>query len=184
MINETAERVIKAREDKGECLKIIGDFEPLVKKCIKMYIKDNDRCEDAMQEGRITILSCIKNYDLSSPAPFEAYVKMAVIYSIKNLGLKYREHISLDEELTEEGGSLHDLLDSGIDLEGDAVKREELKNLGSALDKLPEGERKLIKEFYLEGKTMREMSKGKRCHYMTVVRRKERALGKLRELVG
>jgi RNA polymerase sporulation-specific sigma factor len=184
MTMDFRERIIKAREDKGEAAEIIKEFEPLIKKCIKLYIKDPGSFEDAMQEGRLAILGCIKNYDITSPVHFEGYVKMAVIYCIRGFASKHRENISLDEETTEEGGSLHDLIDSGVDVEGDEIKKEEINSLRAALDKLSEGERKVIDEFYFQGKTMREMSRGRRCHYMTVVKHKERALGRLREVIS
>lgn len=178
------ERVIRAREDYGEAAKIISDFEPLIKKCIKMYIKDPEAFEDAMQEGRLAILGCIKKYDISSQVYFEGYVKMAVIYCIRDFGLRYRENISLDEGINEDGGSLYDILDSGVDIEENEINKERISSLNAALNELSEKERKIINEFYFEGKTMREISKVKRCHYMTVVKHKEKALQKLRQVIG
>jgi RNA polymerase sporulation-specific sigma factor len=177
------ERVIKAREDGREAVKIIGEFEPLIKKCIRMYLKDPNSFEDAMQEGRIAILTCIRNYDITSPAYFEGYVKMAVIYSIRNFASKSKESMSLDEE-TEDGRDFHDILDSGMDIEEDAIRKERRDLLKAALDKLTEGERKVIDEFYFEGKSMREISRSRRCHYMTVVKHKEKALERLRREMG
>lgn len=178
------ERVIIAREDDREAVEIISDFEPLIKKCIRMYIKDPCNFEDAMQEGRQAILGCIKKYDISSPVYFEGYVKMAVIYCIRDFGLKHRENASLDEELTEDGGSLYDVLDSGMDIEEDEIKKETIKSLNAAINELSEKERKVINEFYFEGKTMREISRERRCHYMTVAKQKDRALEKLRKAMG
>jgi RNA polymerase sporulation-specific sigma factor len=177
------ERVIRAREDENEAIKIIRDFEPLIKKCIRMYLKDPNSFVDAMQEGRIAILTCIRNYDITSAAHFEGYVKMGVIYCIRNFASKYRETMSLDGE-TEDGRSFHDILDSGMDIEEDAIRKEKSDSLRVALDKLTEGERKVIDEFYFEGKSMREMCRGRRCHYMTVVKHKEKALERLRREMG
>lgn len=178
------ERVIRAREDHEEAVKIISDFDPLIKKCIKIYIKDPSSFEDAMQEGRLAIFGCIKKYDISSPVYFEGYVKMAVIYCIRDFGLKHRENVSLDEEINEDGGSLHDILDSGMDIEGDEIKKERISSLKAALSELSEKEIKIINEFYFEGKTMKEISMKRRCHYMTVVKHKEKALQKLRQVIG
>lgn len=178
------ERVIRARKDELEALRITSDFEPLVKKCIRMYVKDPGSFEDAMQEGRHAILGCIKKYDISSPVYFEGYVKMAVIYCIRDFGLKHRENESLDEELTGDGGSLYNILDSGMDIERDEIRKERLSSLKAALNKLSEREREVIHEFYFEGKTMREMSRVRRCHYMTVVSQKDRVLKKLRQSMG
>lgn len=184
VIKDFRERVIRAREDDGEAVKIISDFEPLIKKCIRMYIKDPGSFEDAMQEGRLAIFGCIKKYDISSPAYFEGYVKMAVIYCIRDFALKHKENVSLDEEINEDGGSLYDILDSGMDVEGNEIKKERISSLKAALNELSEKERKVIHEFYFEGKTMREMSRARRCHYMTVVKHKEKVLEKLRQVMG
>lgn len=183
-INNFKERVIRAREDHGEAVKIIRDFEPLIKKSIRMYIKDPNSFEDAMQEGRHAILGCIKKYDISSPVYFEGYVKMAVIYCIRDFALKHRENVSLDEEINEDGGCLYDILDSGMDVEGDEIKKERIRSLKAALNKLSENERKVIHEFYFQEKTMKEMSRVRRCHYMTIVKHKEKALEKLRQVMG
>jgi hypothetical protein len=39
-VRDFRERVIRAREDKEEAARIISEFEPLIKKCIRMYVKD------------------------------------------------------------------------------------------------------------------------------------------------
>jgi DNA-directed RNA polymerase specialized sigma subunit len=88
---------------------------------------------------------------------------MAVIYSIRNFASKHRENLSLDEE-AEDGRSFHDILDSGMDVEGDEVKKESIRSLKASLNKLSERERTVIHEFYFEGKSMREMSRVRRCH--------------------
>lgn len=182
-INGLRERVIRAREDEVEAVKIIKDFEPLVKKCIRIYIKDPESFEDAMQEGRLAIFGCINKYDLNSSGYFEAYVKMAVIYCIKNFGSKYRENLSLDLETNEGGGTLYDILDSGMDIEGEEIRKEEINSLKSAILKLPQKQRKIIEEIYFEEKNMKEICRGRRCHYMTVVKIKKRALDRLRKVI-
>jgi RNA polymerase sporulation-specific sigma factor len=178
------ERIIRAREDEKERLKITESFEPLIKKCIKMYLKDFRNYEDALQEGRVAVFSCINNYDLSSPIQFPGYVKMAVIYGIRDFASKYRENISLDEEIAEGGGSLHDILRSDFEVDGEQLKRDELDELQVAISKLPEKQRKVIEEFYFQGKTLKEMCVERRCHYMNVVKMKERAIKGLRGIMG
>lgn len=178
------ERVIKAREDHEEATKIIKEFEPKIKKCIRMCIKDTSSFEDRMQEGRLAILNCIRRYDITSNVPYEGYVKMGVIYTFIRFTSKYRENMSLDEETTEGGGSLHDILDSGMDIERDVIGKERIRFLKAAHDKLKDSGRKAIEEFYFKGKAMIEMSRGRRCHYMTAVKHKEKVLDKLQKAMG
>jgi RNA polymerase sporulation-specific sigma factor len=114
MIKDFRERIIKAREDNGEAAKIIKEFEPLIKKGVWMYIRDFNSIEDGLQEGRIAILNCIRKYDMTSPVPFEGYVKKMVLYTIRNFASKRRENLSLDEEVTEDGGSLQKVKEQSL----------------------------------------------------------------------
>jgi RNA polymerase sigma factor (sigma-70 family) len=180
------ELVLKAREDSDAMAEVIKRFENLIKKCIKMYIKNLSDYEDAMQTGRIAVMNCVRNYDVNSPVHFAGYAKMGVIYSVRNFFKGIKWEVSLDEELVEEdgvAGSLHDLLDSGIDLEGDKIRRDDIARLREALGRLWESERNIIEDFYFKDVKMVEMSRGMRCSYPTVVRRKTIALEKLRTIM-
>lgn len=173
--------VIKARENEEKRLMLVRAFEPIIKKCIKIYVKNPEYFNDAMQEGYLTILSCIKNYDINSRFPFPAYVKRAVIYSIRDFSKKIKEDRSLDEESTEEGVSLYDFLKSQDDTEEECIKRGDIKRLAIALKALTEKQLEIIDEFYFKNKSMREICKNRRCHYMAVVGIKDRAIKRLRE---
>jgi RNA polymerase sporulation-specific sigma factor len=141
------------------------------------------------KQARIAVMSCVRNYDVNSPVRFEGYVKMGVIYSVRNFPREIKWEVSLDEEQVEEegvrvGGRLHDLIYSGVDLEGDKIRKDDISRLRSALERLPVRDRSIIEDFYLKDVNMVEMSMVKRCSYQTVVRRKTRALERLRSLLG
>lgn len=171
--------VLRARENNEEKFKLVRSFEPLIKKCIRVYLYDKSYYEDAIQEGYITVLSCINRYDINSTFPFEAYVKRSVIYSIRDFSKRIRSEVSLNEE-SEEGGSLMDILQSDTDIEGNYLKYEENEKLKGAIESLTFDQKKVIEEFFIINKSMREISKNKRCHYMSIVQLKDRALKKLR----
>jgi RNA polymerase sporulation-specific sigma factor len=175
------EMVIMAREDEEVEVQLVKNFEPLIKKCIRIYVKDYSYYDDAIQEGRFTVLQCIRRYDIISPIPFEGYVKMAVIYSIRDFAHKIRVCVSLDDEINEDGGSLYDILRSDQDIEVEKIHREELMELKKAFDRLPENYRSIIQKFYFEKISLREICRNRRCHYMTAVKLKERALKNLKE---
>lgn len=173
--------VIKARYDEKSKEKILNSFEPLLKRCCGVYLKNPSDFEDGMQEGRIVILKCIKNYDERLNIPFEAYVKRAVINCIRDMANKNKEHLSLDEEVIEDGENFYEIIPSDFDLEEECIKDDYLKRLYMALEKLSQKQREVIIEHYFKGKSMIEIAKYRRCHYMAVVRLKDRALEKLRK---
>lgn len=176
------EKVIMARSDEDIRLEILKSFEPLIKKCIKLYVKDREYFEDAMQEGYKIVLGCIYKYDLSKEYPFEGYVKCSVIYGIRNFAYRIKYHVSFDEGIGEdEEGSLYDILEGDFDIEKDFEKREDIKRLKEAIKKLPEKQREVINEIYFKNMSMKDICKGRRCHYMSIFKMKERALKNLRD---
>ncbi|EYE87638.1 hypothetical protein Q428_12250 [Fervidicella metallireducens AeB] len=175
------ELIIKARENEEIKLKILKDFEPLIKKSLKMYLKDMSHFNDGMQEGYLTVLKCIYTYETSSNCPFPAYVKRAVIYSIRDFAKKLKCEVSLDEAINEDGGTLLDILPGDVDIEGDNIHKEDLVRLKEAINMLSEKQREVIEDYFFKNKSMVDICKGKRCHYMAVSGLKERAVKKLRE---
>jgi RNA polymerase sporulation-specific sigma factor len=172
--------VLRARQDNDEMARLVKNFEPLIKKCIKIYIRDMSYFEDAMQHGYATIIQCIRRFDINSETPFPGYVKRAVIYSMRDYSKKIRNDISLDEE-EEGGGSLLDTLRSRDDIEKDYFRNVDNEFLKKALESLTPEQRRVIDEYYFNNLSMRDICKNKRCHYMSIVKLKERAIMRLRE---
>ncbi len=181
MSKSMKEMVIMARKYEEAEVEILKNFEPLMKKCIRIYVKDYSYFEDAMQEARFTVLQCINRYDINSPIPFEGYVQRGVIYSIRDFAYRIKSCVSLDDEINEDGGTLHDILEGDQDIEGEKIYREELMELRRAFERLPENYKNIIQKFYFEKMSLREICSNRRCHYMTVVKLKERAIKSLRE---
>jgi RNA polymerase sporulation-specific sigma factor len=176
------ELILKAKEDSSCSLEIIQAFEPLIKKCVKIYVHDFAYYEDALQQGRLIFLSCLKSYDVSSPYPFPAYVKKSLCYGMRDFSLKIKESISLDEPM-EEDFTLYDLLPSKDNTEESFGKRDTSQAILHCLSQLPEGQRRIIEDCYYKNKTMVEISQNKRCHYMSVVKQKQRALAALKRML-
>lgn len=174
--------VLDARENEDKRVMLTKAFEPLIKKCIKIYVKNAEYFEDAMQEGYYTVLQCIKNYDVDSRYPFPAYVKRAVIYSIRDFSKRIKENISLDEESREDGGgSLYEFLKSDADVEKEYILKDDVERLRAALKVLSQKQMEIIDDFFFKNVSMRDICKNKRCHYMAVVGLKDRAIKKLKE---
>lgn len=173
--------VLNARENEDKRLMLMRAFEPLIKKCIRIYVKKPQYFEDGMQEGYTAVLHCINNYDVDSKYPFPAYVKRAVIYSIRDFSKKIRENISLDEKRGEEEISLYDVLEDDSRVEDECILKDEIKRLMDAMKTLTPKQQEIIYDFYFKNKSMREIAKNRRCHYMAIVGLKERALNQLKK---
>lgn len=176
--------VIAARENEDIRLELVMRFEPLIKKCVKFYIRDFFHYEDAMQEGYLTILKCIQRYDAASKSEFPAYVKTAMIHNMRDYGKKIVNCLSLDEPITETGGTLMETLKSEVNIEGDEIKSEEIAAMLKAFEGLTIKQREIIEIVYFNNVSMRDLCRNRRCHYMTIVKLKERALDKLRRDLG
>lgn len=175
------DKVIMARQDDNTKLEILRSFEPLIKKSIKMYVKDKEYYEDAMQQGYLTVLACIRNYDLNKCYPFEAYVKRSVIYTIRDFAKKIKNDLSLDAETTDDGGSLYDILESGVNVEDESMLKDDTARLKRALSSLSDKQREVIEDVYFKNMSMVDICKRRRCHYMAIAGLKDRAIKKLRE---
>lgn len=173
--------VLKARENEETMLELIKRFEPLMKKNIRRYVKDFALHEDALQEARYIFIKCVYKYDVSLNIQFEGYIKNAMNYSLRDYAAHINNHQSIDEEITEDGGTLHDLLRSDEDIEGDKIFRELRSELTAALNSLPESQRNVIIAFYIKKTRITEICQNRRCHYMNIVKLKERGLKNLKD---
>lgn len=170
-----------AKTDIDGKLTILKNFEPLIKKCFKMYVKDFNYFDDVMQEGYITILKCIDLYDLNSKTEFPGYVKMAVINNIRHFSRELKNEISLDDEINEVGGTLLDILESDVNIEGDKIHYDEIMSMHRCLKKLTQKQREIIEGYYFKGLSLQDICANRRCHYNAIVRLKKRALETLRK---
>lgn len=175
------ELIIKAREDEETRLQILRSYEPLIKKCIRMYIKDFGYHSDALHQGYLVLLECIYNYNIDGEYHFGAYIKVSLIYAMRKFAKKIKNEISLDEEFGEDGGTLIDTIEGNENVEDNIIKRENMKSLYEAYNKLSDSHKKIIDEVYFKNNRMIDICKRRRCHYMTVVRMKDRAIKSLRE---
>lgn len=173
--------IIKARKDEEARLKILRSYEPLIKKCIRMYVKDFNYHNDALQQGYLVLLECIYKYNIDGEYHFGAYLKVSLIYAMRNFAKKIKNDLSLDEEFGEDGGTLIDTIEGSENVEESIIKRENMKSLYEAYNKLSDSHKKIIDEVYFKNISMIDICKGRRCHYMAVVKMKDRALKSLRD---
>lgn len=170
-------------QDKDDYERIMLDYEPLIKKCIKLYIHDPSYFEDAMQEGRLTILKCIKSFDPSSGSYFPAYVKSSVIYTLRDFTRKLPKDLSIDEKPAgsfKDYNSFEDMLPSPEDTALDYERKASLKQLYEYVERLPDKQKAIIKSYYFNRVPLREIALNRRCCYKAVCQMKARALKNLK----
>lgn len=158
---------------------LIECLEPLIKKSIRSYYYRKDEFEDLVQEGRLKVLECLRTYDPDRGVHFLGYVKMSLKFlylNMKDGGLV----LSIDQE-DGEGMRIIDGLASDDDIEEDLVLAMDRSILQDALGDLTIIERKVIYDFYIEGKSMVAIAEARGVSYRTVVNNKSRALAKLEE---
>lgn len=171
-----------------------GDFEsshillkklnPLIIASIKRYYNKTTDYEDLIQEGRVVVLECIRNYDDSKDVYFLGYVKTMLKFLYLN---KHKEKvlISLNTPIGEdEDEELIDILESNDDgvLE-EILKIENLDEIRQALSTLSERQREVIVYFYFEGYSIPEIAKKMCVTYRTIVNTKTTALDKMRRQI-
>jgi RNA polymerase sigma factor (sigma-70 family) len=71
--------------------------------------------------------------------------------------------------------------DTTVDIEAGYIAREESETLLAALSRLSENQRRLVRLYYYEERTLREISKIMNIHFSCVQRRLETIHGKLKK---
>lgn len=173
--------VLLARTDETAKLELIKRFEPLIFKCIKMYIHDINSTQDALQEGYMTVLKCIYLYNVDSECGFPGYVKTAIINNLRKFSKNHPNTLSLDEECSDDGGTLLDTLPSEDVTEDYLIQLQLSHELKKAINTLSDNEKELIISIYFKQTKIIELSNGTRSNYVSLQRKRDRALSKLRD---
>lgn len=177
--NDLIERALA--NDKESVEELLECLEPLVKSSIRKYHYRHHAFDDLLQEGRLKILECLRDYQKSRGVHFLAYAKSSLRFLYLNMNGK-KKVLSLDYEKDGED-PLISYLASGENLEEDFFIREDIRALRLAMEELSEIERDTIILFYLKGVSIGDIAEARGLAYRTVVNNKTRALKKLREIL-
>ena len=158
---------------------------PLIKSSIKKYFLGNISYEDLLQEGYLIIAECLNDYIQDKNVPFLGYAKTRLRFYYMDLGRKSNreECDSLNRHVVGKEGSVEviELLeDTNASAEDKIVKYEEYLFLLKSLKILTRRETQIIRLYYFQNKTMKEISNGLELSYRTVVNIKTSAIKKLR----
>jgi len=172
------ELVKKSREgDPVAVQSLLEDFTPfIISTAMKLYIANHD-LEDLIQTGRLSFLTALRKYDTSRDFCFPAYAVNAVKNNFHHLIRKAAERNYEPDSSILEG------LPSSTDIEEEFLKNETSARLVQSLEKLPAEDRALIEWFYFRSGSIKEYAKSNSLTYNSVVKKKQRILNRLKNLM-
>ena len=131
----------------------------------RKYLNSGEDVEDLAGIARIGMIKAIKSFDPSKGVKFSTYATRCMTNEILMYFRKEKKHksnISIEQPLYYDGEGnemkLEDLVDSGDDILGEIVEREEIIRLRQAVEQLSGRDRVIIEEMYFKGKTQKQVS--------------------------
>lgn len=183
MYKEFEDLVIAAKKGAMGSKEIIVDkLTPLIIKSIRRYYNNPKEFEELLQEGKLEVLQCIENYDISRETYFIGYVQAMLKFLYLNKH-KIKKTASLNMNVGEDGdGELIDLIpDDGVDIETLIMQAEMRKELYRALNFLTRRQKEVIYYFYFRKMSIKDIGELLGISYRTVVNIKVQGLEKLRK---
>jgi len=164
---------------------LINALKPLIVSYSRKYGGQTGWDDELYQEGAWQVLEALNVFDISKGVPFLGFVTIRLKHHYQNRRRKEKTTISLDQSFGEDTEiCLLDLLvDEKISIEATYLKEEEYKNLIQAINMLDKQEQEIIEEYYLKGNKLKDIAKERNVHYVTVAKRKAKALDKLKNFI-
>ncbi len=163
--------------------KILYMLDPLIRSSIKRYCPVYSEFEDLYSDGRYMVLECLEDFD--GKRSFLKYVKSSLMYFYLNT-YKYLTNVEgdlHDDAPDEEGLSIFDSLDAGVDIESDFLEAERLGILKEALDSLTTRQALVVRLFFYERLGLSEIADFLGISKWTVVNLKRNAIENLRKFI-
>lgn len=165
---------------------LLKSLHPLIYKNIYKYhnFKENI-VEDLVQDGYIVILECLSNYDENHHVHFLGYVKTKLFYFYKNHfrnNYKYKKFISLNDIQNSELENLS--LIEKYDISQEVIEKEAINELLLNLNILSKKEQTVLKMYYEDDLSIRDISNNLNIPYRTVTSIRYTAVVKLRKLMS
>lgn len=179
--------VLEAKHgNKAALEEIIYRFKGFIVKTIRGIYISGYEFEDLSQIGCITLIKAVQKYEPTKNSNFVSYATSAIknnfYYEIRQK-CKINAESSLNLE-TEDGLIIMDNLSSEENIEETVVFEESMSELKSALSQLSKDEMDFIQFVYLDGGKMKAYSDLHNVKYITLVKKKERILKKLKKLLN
>lgn len=179
--------VRKAKEgDQNAQEEILLQLRPYVYKQAKsIYIKGYEM-EDLLQLGNLSILKALRQYEERPGRSFIPYVLTAVN---NNFYYEIRQKCRLNEESSlhnggEEGEDWIYNLPDHMNVEEELARKGNIQEVRKVLSKLSPEEREIIEALYFKEISLKELAARKGLNYITLVKRKNRLLLRMRKEMG
>lgn len=163
--------------------KILHMLDPLIRSSIRKYCPVYSEFEDLYSDGRVMVLVCLDDFD--GKRSFLKYVKEFLRYTYLN-NYKYLTNVERDihdDDTDEEGQSILDSLDAGVDIEGDFLESEESDLVRAAMKSLTPRQATVVRLFYYERLGLSEIADFLGISKWTVVNLKRTGLEKMRKFI-
>ena len=176
-----SEELQKMLEEKSirEIGEVVEALRPLILSSIYKYYNKPYLYDELFQEGCVEVVEGFLDYEPERGISFPAYMKtrLRFFYLGKN---RRMEILSLDEA-NEQGDALIDTLEDDFNLEEYFENQEQYRKLQIAISHLPPRQLDMINEFYLKGKSLKEIAKEYGLSYRSCVNSKAQGLKNLRK---
>lgn len=170
--NEINSLVISSRNgDNTSILKLFQIYRPFLNNFLRTINTNLFDLDDLMQDCYLTLITCIKSYNFNYP--FTAYYTKSVKNNIYNL-LKHSNEsktIHLNTDFISEEKSFDDIL----------IQKIDIQKLYSCLNSLKEDDRNLLLDLYFNELSLTDIAKNNDLKYITLVKKKDRLISKLKK---
>lgn len=180
---------LSPEETKYKTEKLIHHLKPLMLSLHRKHHTVFDSPEDALQEGALILLQCLKNYDPTQRVPFIAYAQQRLRYHFYNGYRVKRPLLTLDasaaqllEDISET--KVDQLPDPATPAEEALIHQEQLQALSDSMHHLNNKEINLIYQHYIRQLPLKDIAEDLNLHPVTLSRQKAALLEKLRNYLS
>lgn len=183
--NEIEACVIRAKTGSSEdLLKILEQYKPFIFKTAQQFNIRNHDMYDLLQIGYVALINAAMKYRTGSHT-FSSYAYNAVKNEFKytaRQNSKFSNDLSLNTPVNTEGNidtEFINCIESSEDLQEDIIHFEKVKEVRSAVSRLPEDDMELVIMVYYSGISLKTYALKKNVSYFQAVRKKNKILEKL-----
>ena len=165
------ELIILAKNgNKQALMELFNNYLPFINNFLKTVSNDSYEFEDLKQECYLTLIKCLEKYD-DTTYPFTSYYIKSCKNNVYSF-IKTNRNICIDH---------YDFIEDTIDLDSVVVHKLNLDKLKLALAHLKPDERRIIIDYFYNNLSLIEMSAKYNLKYITLVKRKNKVLQKLKK---
>ena len=162
--------VLAKNGNKQALIELFDNYLPFINNFLKTVANDSYEFEDLKQECYLTLIKCLEKYD-DTTYPFTSYYIKSCKNNVYSF-IKTNRNICIDH---------YDFVEDSVDLDSVVVHKLNLDKLKLALAYLKPEERRIIIDYFYNNLSLIEMSAKYNLKYITLVKRKNKVLQKLKK---